>query len=43
MRRTGLLAKKEETWTDVQEEKQVDVVCPVPPFCRLLSLWQASR
>lgn len=43
MRRTGLLAKKEKTWTDVQEEKQVDVVCPVPPFCLLLSLWPASR
>lgn len=43
MRRTGLLAKMEEPWTDVQKEKQVDVVCPVPPFYLHLSLWPAPR
>lgn len=41
--RTGLLAEMEEPWADVQKEKQVDLVCPVPPFCLRLSLWPAKR
>lgn len=40
--RTGLLAEMEEAWADVQKEKQVDVVYPVPPFSLHLSLWSVS-